>query len=323
MNTLPILSLLPYFVLYYSVDDICWSTDLKPITLHAFTENPGLRVPLSTSPLQVFSLFFTSLLHFVVLQTNQYALECMGGERYAQWTHVTRIYGFYDSDGHCPFTHFGWLLEERQNLPLLPGNIEDILRSIFLNSFDIYIVLITAPSPLQVTTSWGNPTSIGLITWSIQISMLPTKKCKCGWSHAKGFTLKQYLPLTPLKYGIKVWALSDDHNGYLSEFEVYTSKRGNAVEKDLGANVVKRLTPLFINTYRHIYFDNYFSSLLDLLKSGLYGYGTIPTNRKGFPDPIKILAKKAWEREEKEDVPIRTTHCHSVARQQTGASCSH
>ena len=33
-------------------------------------------------------------------------------------------------------------------------------------------------------------------------------------------TLKQYMPKKPIKRGIKVWALSDAVNGYMSEFEV-------------------------------------------------------------------------------------------------------
>ena len=50
----------------------------------------GLQATLPTSPLGVFSLFFTTtFLQFIDLHTNQYALECMGGEKYAQWTQVT------------------------------------------------------------------------------------------------------------------------------------------------------------------------------------------------------------------------------------------
>ena len=108
-------------------------------------------------------------------------------------------------------------------------------------------------------------------------------------------TLKQYMPLKPVKRGIKVWAMSDAKNGYVSEFEVYTGKKANTVEKNLGANVVKTLTKSYIGTFRHIFFDNFFTSialLLDLLKSGLYGNGTVRTNRKGFPADLKILAKK-------------------------------
>ena len=66
-------------------------------------------------------------------------------------------------------------------------------------------------------------------------------------------TLKQYMSLKPVKRGINVWAMSDALNGYVSEFEVYTGKRVNAVEKNVGANVVKTLTKPYTNTYGHIY----------------------------------------------------------------------
>ena len=66
------------------------------------------------------------------------------------------------------------------------------------------------------------------------------------------------------------------------------------MERNLGSSVVKTLTQAYYNTYRHLYFDNFFfiQLLLDLLKSGLYGCGTTRTNRKGFPVALKPLAKK-------------------------------
>ena len=44
-----------------------------------------------------------------------------------------------------------------------------------------------------------------------------------------------------------------------------------------------------------MYFDNFFSSVdlfLDLLRVGLYGCGTLRSNRKGFPKELKPLLKK-------------------------------
>ena len=55
-------------------------------------------------------------------------------------------------------------------------------------------------------------------------------------------TLKQYMPLKPVKRGIKVWALADATNGYICNFQVYTGRQGDSVERGLGANIVKTLT---------------------------------------------------------------------------------
>ena len=39
-------------------------------------------------------------------------------------------------------------------------------------------------------------------------------------------SMKQYLPLKPVKRGFKVWALADSLNGYLYDFNVYTGATG-------------------------------------------------------------------------------------------------
>ena len=44
-------------------------------------------------------------------------------------------------------------------------------------------------------------------------------------------TMKQYMPLKPINRGIKVWVMSDAINGYVSEFDVYTGRKGNSVER--------------------------------------------------------------------------------------------
>ena len=38
--------------------------------------------------------------------------------------------------------------------------------------------------------------------------------------------MKQYLPKKPIKRGFKVWVRADSHNGYISQFECYTGKKG-------------------------------------------------------------------------------------------------
>ena len=103
-------------------------------------------------------------------------------------------------------------------------------------------------------------------------------------------SLKQYMPMKPIKRGIKVWVLGDSCNGYFWNFQVYTGKMGDTAEKGLGARVVKDLTSDLKGKYHHAFFDNYFTSvglLDDLEKDGIYACGTARKDRIGFPEVLK------------------------------------
>ena len=65
-------------------------------------------------------------------------------------------------------------------------------------------------------------------------------------------SLKQYMPLKPVKRGVKVWAGADASNGYISAFQVYTGKSGDSTEHGLEARVVKDVTEDLKDTHRHI-----------------------------------------------------------------------
>ena len=102
-------------------------------------------------------------------------------------------------------------------------------------------------------------------------------------------SFKQYLPMKPIKRGIKVWVLGDSSNRYFCNFQVYTGKVNNTTEKGLGARVVKDLTSDLKGKY-HRFFDNYFTStslLVDLSKDGIYACGTARKDRVGFPEALK------------------------------------
>ena len=64
-------------------------------------------------------------------------------------------------------------------------------------------------------------------------------------------TLKEYMPMKPNKRGIKVWAMSDAHNGYVSELEVYTGKKGNTVEKNQCCQNSSKTIHQYIPTHIH------------------------------------------------------------------------
>ena len=101
--------------------------------------------------------------------------------------------------------------------------------------------------------------------------------------------LKQYMPMKPIKRGIKVWVLGDSTNGYFSRFQVYMGREENR-EVGLGAHVVKSLTSDLKHKYHHVYFDNFFTSvqlLEQIEEDGIYGCGTARKDRRGFPPALK------------------------------------
>lgn len=112
-------------------------------------------------------------------------------------------------------------------------------------------------------------------------------------------SLKQYMPKKPVKRGYKVWMLADE-TGYCWNFEIYTGKTGDVIEKNLGARVVKSLSAPLINKNHKMFFDNFFASvelMQDLLSMKLYACSTVNITRKYLPNfkPDKLLKRGEYE----------------------------
>ena len=122
-------------------------------------------------------------------------------------------------------------------------------------------------------------------------------------------SLKQYLPMKPIKRGIKVWVRADSHNGYISEFYIYKGKEDNIITQNLGEKVVEKLSRTLVGGNYHLYFDNYFTSvelLEKLLDNGIYACGTFRKDRRRVPFDVKlgnicVCDSKETERERKGD----------------------
>ena len=108
-------------------------------------------------------------------------------------------------------------------------------------------------------------------------------------------TMKQYLPLRPVKRGFKVWVIADATNRYTYDLNVYTGATAGLRETALGEKVVLNLSNSIKKHHHQLYFDNYFTSvnlLSKLLENGTYTCGTIHTNRKQYPAEISEEAKR-------------------------------
>ena len=311
----------------YSSSNITCSKVLKSITVHSFGHPVGLQEVVPNSVLGTFFLFFTqNLLEYIVQQTNKFALECMGEEKYETWDKINvddlrAFMGFMILMGivHLPSIGDYWKKDDMCHYAPIASRISR--KRFFVTQRYLHFVDNSTLAP----PGSANYQNLGKVQpvidflsdrfrtiynihrdVSVDEAMIPFK----GRS-----SMKQYLPLKPVKRGFKVWMLADAVNGYVSGFEVYTGKKGEKSEKGLGARVVKSLCqpiqnryiilimkysnlPLILHLYHryhHVYFDNFFSSidlLLDLQKVDVYGCGTLRANRKSFPYDLKPLVKK-------------------------------
>ena len=101
---------------------------------------------------------------------------------------------------------------------------------------------------------------------------------------------RQYMPKKPVKYGIKVWMVAESKTGYVSNYDIYLGKpRGSdRGETGLATKVVLDITEPFQYCNRHVFFDNFFTSVAlmeELLRRGTYACGTLRADR--YPDTYK------------------------------------
>ena len=86
-------------------------------------------------------------------------------------------------------------------------------------------------------------------------------------------SMKQYLPMKPVKRGIKIWECADSSNCYGCNLQVYTGKQdGGMTEHGLGYRVVRELMDPFLHKYHHVFCDYFFTSIplaCDLLRANL------------------------------------------------------
>ena len=68
-----------------------WSSTLKSVMVKPFTSPVGPTVPISASPLEVFELFSSDLMEMIVEQSNEYAEQVMGDEKFDQWNKMTVV----------------------------------------------------------------------------------------------------------------------------------------------------------------------------------------------------------------------------------------
>ena len=105
-------------------------------------------------------------------------------------------------------------------------------------------------------------------------------------------TLEQYLPMKPIKRGIKLWMICDALTRYTYDMNVYAGKEDSpSLFGTLGERVVGALVSTIKETDVTLAFDRFFTSvnLMDTLQFG--AVGTCNAARKNLPKAAQRLEK--------------------------------
>ena len=101
---------------------------------------------------------------------------------------------------------------------------------------------------------------------------------------------KQYMPMKPIKRGIKVWMCADSITHFVSRFQVNTGQPRGGREHGLGEHVMTKLSSDLEHGYYNINFDNSFPSfglMKTLLDKRINPTATTQPNQNRFPAPLK------------------------------------
>ena len=224
------------------------------MNLEDFTHPTGPTCVLPDSPIEIFRLFFTiELIQHIVDETNRYAYQCMGDELFIQWQKVSiceleAFFGFMMLMGlvKMPSIRDYWKKDNVFHYIPIASRIPRV------RFFEIQKYLhFTDNSRLPQTGTPGYnklgkiETILNMITERFEsvYNLHRDVSIDEAMIRFKGrSTLKQYLPLKPIKRGIKVWVLADSKSGYVSTLDVYKGKGGNDTGDGLGAAVVKNIS---------------------------------------------------------------------------------
>ena len=287
-------------------EEAVFSNRLRNLVLEDFTESSGPRhtLPSDACELDYFHLLFTPVMfERIVEETNRYAEQCQrdAAIRDNKWTPTTvremrAYFGLNIMMGiHIlPELHHYWSSDDMLGVPgmcrvMTRKRYHKITQYFHLNNNETAVARgepgydpLHKLAPLMESVKTNFPLCyVPAKDLSIDEAMVAFK--------GRSF-MKQYLPAKPTKWGFKVWTLAEARTGYVACIQVYTGRRNAPSVNGLGYDVVMHLSETYLWQYRHIYFDNFFSSvklLTALHRRQTYACATVRANRKGLPIEIK------------------------------------
>ncbi|CAM4573597.1 unnamed protein product [Leuciscus chuanchicus] len=285
-----------------------WRTEgYQPRKAKQFTRKPGVKQPIpeDASPLDVFSCIFTDeLWDMLVMETNRYAEQTREhSPTNSKWKPVSKTemmtfvglclaFGIMQLPARRDFwRQTKWLYQTNVPKAMARDRFDMIWR--YLHLQDNMDPAVDKTDKLWKIRQWMDLLLVRFQALYEVNGFVSVDESMVKYKGRLGF--RQYLPMKPVKWGIKVWVMAESKTGYVTNFQVYTGAIQGKTEKDLAHRIVSDLVAPYYGSNLSVYMDNFYTSVKlmeDLKVRGVQACGTVRANRKDLPK-IKQLTKKA------------------------------
>lgn len=278
-----------------------WCLGEKALAVSSFTGVSELKKPLPENELGFLRLFITEfLVKFLTQESNRYARKIMSETEFSSYELISVvemnrficILIYMGIDDKPTFEHY-WKKKDNPFYndfcsKLLTFERFKTIKKVF-HVFDNYVYndlesQNVSFSKLDGLIEYFNKKFAEVYSPERDLAV---DENMCPWSGRGGS--KVYMPLKPVKYGIKSYALCESKTGYACALIQYNSRK-----PETNLNMLVRLTKNYQNKFHHLYMDNFYTSVKvieAMAEKGIYCCGTLRDNRGG-PKDIKKIVKR-------------------------------
>lgn len=267
----------------------------------SFIATSEMKISIPKNEFDFLKLFLTDyIIQYIVVETNKYALKCLDEENFKLFSLVTvdemnMFICLIIYMGICDLPSYDmyWRKKENPFYCEYPSKIMSYERFCKIKKYfhvfdgDVFNDLESQSfsiSKLDGLLDYFNKKFYHVYQPNKELSV---DENMCPWSGSGGS--KVYMPLKPIKYGMKLYALCESKSGYTCKLIIYNSKKTESI-----IEMLKRLTSNCHGFNHHLYMDNFYSSaylFTEMSKFNIYCCGTLRDNRGGPRDFKKTIYK--------------------------------
>ena len=301
-----------------------WNANANPIEVSPFTAatGPTSGIAEDGTAIDFFYLMFQEeLIEHIVIETNRYAQECIATNPDHEWFETTlaemkAFIGLHMLFGikQLPATCLYWSQDPLIGVPF----VQKVMSRNCFDKLSKYLHLNNNANPVpREDPAYDKLFKVRPVLDHIiqccKMKLRPQRDLSVDEAMIKfkgRLGMKQYMPMKPVKRGIKVWVCAEVSSGFVCDFQVYREATRRRSRAELRLSCCSRVNP-------ELYWQkSSFSTVKlaeDLLEDNIYSCATAKANRKEFPKDLAVSNPRVKRLRQGEALFLRKNNVDATA----------